>query len=211
MLTPVLLMKRYWLLPIFVAAFVLKQILLEKLGWRWAYFPFFGEIGYYVAGILCFRVRKYLEFNKIFAYVILPVMMTFLVIFPTAEFEFSIARNFTLCLFVFIVTPSLFRWIASRGDRVAGNLTYGVYIVQFFVFDGLLSLGLKEYLSSRLDADLAPLAFAGFGLLLSALFAHAFEIGVQRYVDRFRRSIFHRKPADRCQLPERGDLAQARG
>lgn len=63
LLPALLLLNRKWLAGLVVAAFAIKMTILHVYEWKWAYFPFYSQIGYFGTGVVLFSLRDRLTWS----------------------------------------------------------------------------------------------------------------------------------------------------
>ena len=84
-----------------------------------------------------------------------------------------------------LTIPTTFRYESSRWSRLAGDLSYGVYILHLFVSEVLLGIGGALDVSTGLGSWQKPVHL-GLVLFVSLAASYAFEKLVQHPIDAWR-------------------------
>lgn len=183
---PLLMRWKAFALPIAVAGFALKAALFYTGGWRYAYFPFFAEFGYFAFGFWLFQIREWLTWERPVAIAIAVAFCVYALCAGTAGWEISTtARNMVLVAATALMLPSCFEHLNGRGSRFFGDISYGTYIVQFLALAVLIDVGV-------IDRNLDGGFFEKLGrlvavLALSAVVATLIEVTIQSRIDAWRR------------------------
>lgn len=190
LLTPLLLKCRNrQLIAIAFLSFTLKTYFVISGDWRSAYFPFYSQLGYFILGIVLFRLRDGLTWPKSTAAPLLLLTSAYLCVSHFAAFELDgILPNFAMIVAIAISMPTAFAHSNQPISNFLGDISYGVYLVHVLMIEVLISLGWFTY-----DAASRPAIVGMFILVLSlsALTAAIFEIVVQERIDRWRRTTFY--------------------
>lgn len=216
MLVPLMVRLRPAILAVLVVlAFAGKAALLTYAGWRWAYYPFFGQIGYFLLGVWLFFVRDYwLTWPKLVAYVLAALYTIYVLAadFADVDLHASALSNVALTLATAIITPTLFKHMNGRISTLLGDLSYGVYLIHMLVIQ--IGIGLKWIDLSATDTTIVLFQVA-WVIVVSSLTALGFEIFVQKGIDVWRRKRFYSAPKpclkhdpDNCEAVFRKDRAQ---
>lgn len=193
-LVPFLCRWRTHLLAITIAAFTLKIALFYALGWRYAYFPFVSQLGYFTLGLWLYFHRDALTFGRRVG-VAMSIGFTALVfLLGNASFEFgALWRHLFFIGALGVMMPTAFSHLDGRVSNRLGDLSYGIYLCHFLVLEMLFSLGLLDPRATALP-ELAAVTVAA--LTISGGIAWLFEINIQDGLDAWRRRVFYAGRAD---------------
>jgi peptidoglycan/LPS O-acetylase OafA/YrhL len=190
LLTPLFLKCRNWqLVALACMSFAVKAYFAVCGDWRSAYFPFYSQIGYFIIGIILFRLRGGLTWSKSAAPPLLLLTSAYLCVSHFAAFELNgVLPNFEMIVAIAITMPTAFAHSNQPTSNFLGDISYGVYLVHVLMIEVLISLGWFSY-----DASSRPAIIWMFILVLSlsALVAAIFEIVVQERIDCWRRKAFY--------------------
>lgn len=189
-LTPLFLKCRNWqLVALAVLSFTVKIYFWISGDWRSAYFPFFSQVGYFILGIVLFRLRDGLTWPRWAALPLLLLTSVYLCVSHFAAFELDgILPNFGMILAIAITMPTAFAHSDQRVSNFLGDISYGVYLVHVLTIEVLISLGWFSYDAASRAAIIWMFILV---LSLSALIAALFEIVAQEPIDRWRRKRFY--------------------
>ena len=169
--------------------FAVKAALYFTLGWRYAYFPFFGQLCYFTLGMWLYFHREKLTWGRWPAIIMLPAATVILMSTGQASFEFgTLLRQAVFIGTLVIVTPTLFRHVNGRLSNRLGDLSYGVYLSHFLVFEMLLTSGLfSQTATSAWNLVGWPVAT----ILITCATTWLFEWAIQDRLDAWRRRRFY--------------------
>jgi peptidoglycan/LPS O-acetylase OafA/YrhL len=186
-LVPLLIVLRRYALYIALALFAVKAVLFYQASWRYAYFPFYSEIGYFVLGLWLFYQRSFLTWNRPAAIALAVAFSAYVLLAGPSGWENSTTLRSALLVFVtMLMLPSCFEHLNGRASAFLGDLSYGIYIAHFLVIEVLIDVGAINLENSGILGNLGRLvAVAGFSTATTFLI----EILVQRRVDRWRRRL----------------------
>ncbi|WP_025035669.1 acyltransferase family protein [Bradyrhizobium sp. DOA9] len=179
-----------------VAAFAFKITMIQCCGLRWAYYPFFSQIGYFGTGILLFWLRDRLTWSTRTGYWLLALYTLYLLGNHYADIDQNggIVQGVVLVLATCIVIPTLFERINGPLSTALGDASYGVYLLHFLFIQIAIDLQIFDptTLTKPTSVSHWRILFQTAGILLvSTAVALAFEFTVQRWIDRARRSVFY--------------------
>jgi peptidoglycan/LPS O-acetylase OafA/YrhL len=188
-MTPLLCRFRASLLVLTAIMFAAKAVIFFTLGWRYAYFPFFGQLCYFTLGMWLYFHREMLTWGRWPAIVMLPAAAVILMSTGQASFEFgTLLRQAVFIGTLVIVTPTLFQHINGRLSKRLGDLSYGVYLSHFLVFEVLLTSGLfSQTATSTWNLVGRPVAT----ILITCAATWLFEWAIQDRLDAWRRRRFY--------------------
>jgi peptidoglycan/LPS O-acetylase OafA/YrhL len=163
------------------ASLALKTAVLYAIDWPTAYFPFPCQIGFFIIGIISFRFRNELiSSRKIAGAAWFLVMLS--IYCPFTGFEIYPPMSMLQILAVALAIPTLQQNIQWRADRIAGDLSYGVYLSHILFADLAIS-NINDYLIAKI----AVVSVASLGI------SFVFEEVVQKRIDNWRRNFFYRR------------------
>lgn len=194
-LVPLLLKFRsHWLLVLALLPFALKAYFTLSGDWRSAYFPFYSQLGYFMLGVLLFRFRQELTWQKPFAVPLIALASLYLVTSNFAAFELNgLLANAGMVLAVAIAMPTAFRHSNGPMSNFLGDISYGVYLVHVLVIELLISSGWIAYgAPASASVIWTCVLVLGFSVLAAALF----EVAIQDPIDRWRRKSFYGESSD---------------
>jgi peptidoglycan/LPS O-acetylase OafA/YrhL len=188
-MTPLLCRFRSSLLALTAIMFAVKAALYFTLGWRYAYFPFLGQLCYFTLGMWLYFHRERLTWGRRPAIVMLLAATVILMSTGQASFEFGTLLHQAIFIgTLVIVTPTLFRHINGRLSNRLGDLSYGVYLSHFLVFEVLLTSGLfSQTAPSTWNLVGWPIAT----ILITCATTWLFERAIQDRLDAWRRRRFY--------------------
>jgi peptidoglycan/LPS O-acetylase OafA/YrhL len=199
LLTPLFLKCRNWqLIALAGLSFAVKTYFTVSGDWRSAYFPFYSQVGYFILGILLFRLRAGTTWSKSAALPLLLLTSVYLCVSHFAALELDgVLPNFGMILAIAITMPTAFAHANQPASNFLGDISYGVYLVHVLMIEVLISLGWFSY-----DAASRPAIVGMFILVLSlsALVAAIFEMVVQERIDRWRRKTFYGGAAPQVEI-----------
>jgi len=176
--------RSLWLIAALL--FALKYALLRQVGFDIAYFPFFSQMGYFVLGILTFRVRHRLTFGMAttrwlgLAFAAAAVSRLDLSFESVLVPVFPLAHVAMIALLCFAM-PGVMQHTRGRADELAGNISYGIYLTHLVVIDLLRAAPWHPHRT----------LFAATAILVAAAVSMAFEFGVQSHIDGWRKRTFY--------------------
>ncbi|MDE2184669.1 MAG: acyltransferase [Alphaproteobacteria bacterium] len=187
LLTPaLLLLRKSHLAVLATVCFAIKGLILNRYGFRAAYFPFPPQLGYFLLGILIYRLRDRLAFERRTAawlatgFCLLAVSRLDLsfesLLVPVVPVP-NIVLIGTLCL----AMPSATMHFRGRTAALLGDMSYGVYIMHLVVIDLLRALPLHVHRS----------LFTLLAITVAAALSMTFELTVQSRIDALRRRLFY--------------------
>ena len=189
-LVPLFLKCRNWqLLALAFLSFAVKTYFMVSGDWRSAYFPFYSQAGYFILGIVLFRVRHELTWQRAAALPLLVLTSLYLCASQFAAFELDgFSANAGMILAIGITMPTAFEHSDGPLSNFLGDISYGVYLVHVLIIEVLISLGWITYGGGSRTSIVWTFILA---LSFSTLFAAFFEIVVQEPVDAWRRKKFY--------------------
>jgi peptidoglycan/LPS O-acetylase OafA/YrhL len=149
-------------------------------GFRISYFPFVTNVCYFTLGMLAFRHRDTLCFGKPSTYALLSVFLAMCFSGTLMAFEYQPRLNIAMAGLLAILIPSLSRHFDTRWSSLAGDLSYGIYIVHLPLVDVMRVSGFDGSWSLPL-----------YALVSTTIIAFAFEHLVQKHVDRLRHKLLY--------------------
>jgi len=178
------------LLVLALLSFAVKTYFAVSGEWRSAYFPFYSQAGYFILGIMLFRLRDNLTWQRSAALPLLALTSVYLCVSHFAAFELDgFLANAGMLLAVAITMPTAFEHSDQRVSNFLGDISYGVYLVHVLMIEVLISLGWFHYdAASRFGTIRMFILVLSFSVLFSAIF----EIAIQEPIDRWRRKMFYR-------------------
>jgi peptidoglycan/LPS O-acetylase OafA/YrhL len=193
-LVPLMLLFRRWLGALIVAAFVFKLLLWRELSWQWAYFPSFGQIGYFMIGVALFFARERLVWP---ARAVAPMAALYTLYVLSAghsalEYEGGIASSMALMLATAAILPTLFARMNGRLSTFLGDVSYGLYLVHMLVIQVGIDFGIINR-NSRLSLLIVQIVGV---VVVSTAIAASFEVMVQQPLDKWRRARFYRQRSE---------------
>ena len=195
LLPPLLLLNGKGLAAFVVAAFAFKITMFNGYGLKWAYFPFFSQIGYFGAGILLFWLRDHLTWSTRAGYWLLALYVLYLLGNDYAdEQNGGIVQAVVLVLATCLVIPTLFERINGPLSTALGDASYGVYVLHYLFIQIAIDLQIFDPITMTNPSSVNRwrILLQTMGILLSStVVALAFEFTVQRWIDRTRRSVFY--------------------
>lgn len=194
LLVPLMVRLRPTILAVLtILAFAGKAALLTYVGWRWAYYPFFGQIGFFLLGVWLYFMRDWLTWPKFVAYTLAALYTIYVLAADFADVDLHAGALNTVALTVAtaIITPTLFKHMNGRISTLLGDLSYGVYLIHMLVIQ--IGIGLKWIDLSATDTRVVLFQVA-WVIVVSSLTALGFEIFVQKGIDVWRRKRFYSAP-----------------
>ncbi|MDN5006372.1 acyltransferase family protein [Bradyrhizobium sp. GCM10027634] len=199
LLTPLFLKCRNWqLIALACLSFAVKAYFTVSGDWRSAYFPFYSQAGYFILGIILFRLRAELTWSRSAALPLLLLTSAYLCVSHFAALELNgILPNAGMIVAIAITMPTAFAHSNQPISNFLGDISYGVYLVHVLMIEVLISLGWFSY-----DIPARPVIIWMFILVLalSSLVAGLFEIVVQEPLDRWRRKRFYGGAAPQVEI-----------
>lgn len=177
-----------------VAFLALKYGILYQYGFRYSYFPFYANFGYFILGYFLYGVRGHLEIDGRFATALLIALCIGSLIVGGSEFEISPIRNLiVICTFAAAI-PTIFATVHSRVDSFFGDMSYGIYLFHFFLVDLAISNGLPVVLAPFLGGQRnGVVAVFLLVVVISCASSLGFDLLIQSRLDRWRRKTFYRR------------------
>jgi peptidoglycan/LPS O-acetylase OafA/YrhL len=168
-----------------------------NFGFRWAYFPFFAQIGYFTFGMWLYFHRDKVTFGKILGWPLVIAFSTLCFMFGGASYEGGILwRHVVFMGAVALTLPTIFAHVRGKMDSRAGDMSYGLYLVHLLVLDALFSFRLFAWGS---NAFLCAVSV----VVLSAVIAWIFEFAIQDRLNAWRRRVFYRSVVQPEPAPNR--------
>nr|QDP21119.1 acyltransferase [Bradyrhizobium cosmicum] len=200
-LTPFFLKRRNWqLIAIACLSFAVKAYFTISGDWRSAYFPFYSQVGYFILGIMLFRLRDRLTWQRSAAFPLLVLTSIYLCVSHFAAFELNgVLANAAMILAIAIAMPTAFEHSNQRVANFLGDVSYGVYLVHVLIIEVLISLGWFSYGGSSQSSSSIIWMFV-LVLSLSTIVAALFEVAIQDPIDRWRRQRFYGVPAPQTDI-----------
>ncbi|WP_161500075.1 acyltransferase [Bradyrhizobium sp. AC87j1] len=198
LLPALLLLNRKWLAGLVVAAFAIKMTILHVYEWKWAYFPFYSQIGYFGTGVVLFSLRDRLTWSTRTGYWLAVLYCLYLLgdVYADVDYHGGIVQGVPLVVATCIVIPTLFSRINGPLSTALGDASYGVYLSHFLFIQIAINLQFFDpiTLTNPHIVSHGRILFQTLGILLaSTVIALAFEFTVQRWIDRARRSLFYNR------------------
>ena len=189
-LTPVFLgVRKRHLAVLAILLFAAKAAVLQLYGFRAAYFPFPSQIGYFVLGILVYRMRQRLDFDRATARWLAIGFALLTVSRLNLSFESPLlpmlpVPNALMIGLLCVAMPSATMHFRGKIAGLLGDISYGVYIIHLVVIDLLRAAPI--HVSRGLFTLLALAVTAGLSLV--------FETAIQSPIDKLRRQLFYTAP-----------------
>ncbi|MET4515865.1 acyltransferase [Bradyrhizobium sp. I1.7.5] len=167
-----------------VVSFAIKAYFAATGDFRIAYFPFFSQLGYFIGGVLLFRIRDPLTWRKQDALPLVALASIYLCLSGFASFERGVIPNAGMIFAISICMPTAFQHTKGAIQDFLGDISYGIYLIHFLAIEALVSLGTIKIGTASATSTIKATIFA---LIFSAIAAAIFEVAVQSRIDRWRR------------------------
>lgn len=189
-LVPFLLKRCNWQLLVLASlSFAAKTYFTASGDWRSAYFPFYSQAGYFILGVVLFRLRQELTWQKQAAPPLVALTSLYLCVSGFAAFELNgVVANLGMLLAIVITMPTAFEHSNGPVSNFLGDISYGVYLVHVLIIEVLISSGWIAYGGATRMSIVWTFALV---LFFSILTAALFEVVIQEPIDRWRRKNFY--------------------
>lgn len=159
---------------------VARFLLLKSIGLH-TYFFFPTQFYLFLAGMLAYRHKKYLDFRGGIKRILYLILLIGVVGYWYIPVNKELLRLFLLPLFLTITLNTLFyNFYSIKWDRVIGDLSYPVYISHSFII--LVTPKLFEYLSIPFSSE----KFSYLLYLIVILFSLLWTLKVEKIINKFR-------------------------
>lgn len=166
-------------------SFALKWVLLRYLGDLWAYLPSPAELGYFILGMLTFRLRGRIALGPAAVKSLIGIFVLVSLIPWDTSFETHFLRFFPIGNLGLVALLCTLLQADRNGrlpwQREIGNLSYGVYLIHMVVIEVLRGL----------DVIHVRAIFALSAIAICIFLSWVWETAIQRPLDCWRRRVFH--------------------
>jgi peptidoglycan/LPS O-acetylase OafA/YrhL len=191
-LVPILFAWRQHLVPAVILSVALKAVLFYSFGPQQSYYPFYGQLCYFIGGMLLFERRSEFQWGRNASYWLVGAFIVSTICVGESSFEGAIPliKHFWLIATLVFLLPSSFT-IKNRVDTLLGDASYGLYLIHFLVLEVLLAIGYYVPGHEAEWSSTIPICMIVIGV--STAIALTFERFVQRPIDGWRRRYFYRQ------------------